>query len=40
MTIVSHYAVVTVSLPRHADFGGLPLDAGIRRATPVLIRRR
>jgi uncharacterized protein (TIGR03032 family) len=26
LAFVSHYAVVTVSLPRHRDFGGLPLD--------------
>ena len=26
MAFVSHYAVVTLSLPRYANFGGLPLD--------------
>jgi uncharacterized protein (TIGR03032 family) len=30
MAFVSHYAVVTVSLPRHANFGGLPLDATMK----------
>jgi Domain of unknown function (DUF4915) len=30
MAFVSHYAVVTVSLPRHANFGGLPLDAAMK----------
>ncbi len=36
MAFVSHYAVVTVSLPRHANFGGLPLDATMKasRAAP------
>lgn len=29
MTFVSYYAVV-VSLPRHANFGGLPLDAKMK----------
>jgi protein O-GlcNAc transferase len=27
MAFVAHYAVVTVSLSRHANFGGLPIDA-------------
>jgi uncharacterized protein (TIGR03032 family) len=30
MAFVSHYAVVTVSLPRHANFGGLPIDAALK----------
>jgi uncharacterized protein (TIGR03032 family) len=30
MAFVSHYAVVTVSLPRHANFGGLPIDATMK----------
>jgi uncharacterized protein (TIGR03032 family) len=30
MAFVSHYAVVTVSLSRHANFGGLPIDATMK----------
>ncbi|MGA7806793.1 TIGR03032 family protein [Bradyrhizobium sp.] len=30
MVFVSHYAVVTVSLSRHANFGGLPIDATMK----------
>jgi uncharacterized protein (TIGR03032 family) len=30
MVFVSHYAIVTVSLPRHANFGGLPLDDAMK----------
>jgi hypothetical protein len=30
MAFVSHYAVVTVSLPRHANFGDLPIDAALK----------
>ena len=30
MSFVSHYAVVTVSLSRHANFGGLPIDATMK----------
>lgn len=30
MAFVSHYAIVTVSLSRHANFGGLPIDATMK----------
>jgi uncharacterized protein (TIGR03032 family) len=30
MAFVSHYAVVTVSLSRHANFGGLPINATMK----------
>jgi uncharacterized protein (TIGR03032 family) len=30
MAFVSHYAVITVSLSRHANFGGLPIDAMLK----------
>lgn len=30
MAFVSHYAVVTVSLSRHANFGGLPIDVTMK----------
>jgi uncharacterized protein (TIGR03032 family) len=35
MVFVSHYAVVTVSLPRHANFGGLPLDATMKASAAM-----
>lgn len=30
VAFVSHYAVVSLSLPRYADFGGLPLDQAMK----------